>query len=549
MGDWFRLLAATSRTAPTRQQTLRAALDWSFDLLTDAERTVFSRLSVFSGGASLEGAEGVCAELPPDDVLDVLGRLADKSLVFVDAFAGAAWYRQLEPIRQYGRRRLSEAGELDDALDRHAAFYLALAERAAPALLGPEQVVWLARCEREQGNLRAAMQRLLECDEIEAALRLGVALAPFWEARGHYAEGRGRLEAALAAAETAGADQALQAQALAAAGRIAHQQTDFPAAEAFHEASLELARALDDPLGIASALTELGKEARLFDDYTRSAVLLDESLALCRTLGDRPALASALLQLGITRWSLQDPATARQLLEESLALYEEEGHLRLIAIAQAMLGLAAGSAGDLERSAGHWAEALTGHQRVGDWWFIIYDLRGLAAVLLAQGRPSQAALLWSAAHGLGQSRGEVFSPIGGATFEPVVEQLEAQLPPHVFAEIRERGLGLTRDEAVQAALHAAQLGETDQSPAAGPATNGPDALTRREQEVALLLAQGYTDRQIADGLSIAVSTVGVHVHHILAKLDLRSRHQVAGWASSQRLLDATTSPADHVERR
>lgn len=193
MVDWFRLLVATSRSAPTRQQTLRATLDWSYDLLTPAEQATFRRLVVFPGGATLEGVEAVCAgaELAPDDVLDVLGRLVDKSLVLVDAFGGAAWYRQLEPIRQYGHYRLLEAGELDDALDRHAAFYLALAEHAAPKLQGPEQVTWLARFDREQGNLRAAIQRFAGRGDIEAELRLEIALSPFWEAHGHFNEGRG----------------------------------------------------------------------------------------------------------------------------------------------------------------------------------------------------------------------------------------------------------------------------------------------------------------------------------------------------------------------
>jgi DNA-binding NarL/FixJ family response regulator len=166
-------------------------------------------------------------------------------------------------------------------------------------------------------------------------------------------------------------------------------------------------------------------------------------------------------------------------------------------------------------------------------------------------RPPLPPRLLGAAHGLSEALGEVFSPISGDTFGLLTERVQGQLSEQAFAAAWAEGLGLSREEAVHAALEAAEQGALDQqtAPAQRNVSDAPDALTRREQEVALLLAQGYTDRQIADQLSIAVSTVGVHVHHILAKLDLRSRHQVAGWASEQRLLDATTSPADHVDRR
>lgn len=546
MDDWFRLLAGTQRSAPTRQQTLKATLDWSYSLLTAEERRLFRRLAVFVGGWSLEAAEQVGAVHGnlPDDTLDLLTRLIDKSLVHVDESGGAARYRMLEPLRQYGLHHLVETGEETSVRERHARFYRLLVEQAVPELHGPRQIEWFARLDRELGNLRAALQWMASHDDVEL-LRSAVALALFWETRGHLREGRRWLEAALAA-EHDDVHLLLRSHALAGLGRLAHQQTEFVASEAFHAESLEIYRALGDVRGIASALSELGKEARMHLDDERSQQLLEESLALCLKLDDRPTSAYALLNLGITLWSRGDLTRAEELLQHSLRLYREDADLRFVAITQAMLGLTAWRAERLELAAGHFVEALDGHYRVGDWWFMVYDLRGLAAALFDHGLPEPAARLLGAAQNLGEALGEVHSPIGTNTWGALTERVQTRLSATAFAQCWEEGRLLSRDQAVRAAVDAAAEVASIQQPLTPPVVGKPpDALTRREREVALLLARGYSDRQIADELSIAVSTVGVHVHHILDKLALRSRWQVADWAASSGLMEAT-APASNA---
>ncbi|MEJ7816454.1 MAG: AAA family ATPase, partial [Rubrobacter sp.] len=192
LDDCFRLLAAGSRTAMPRHRTLHATMDWSHELLPEAERTLFRRLSVFSGGFSLDAAEWVCAgeELERDEGLELLSHLVDKSLVVAREEGGEARYRLLETVRQYGWERLSESDEAVEFRERHAGYYLALAEEAEPELKREGQVAWLERLERERDNLRAAMRWLLGRGELEEVARLGWALWLFWGIRAHFAEGR-----------------------------------------------------------------------------------------------------------------------------------------------------------------------------------------------------------------------------------------------------------------------------------------------------------------------------------------------------------------------
>jgi DNA-binding CsgD family transcriptional regulator len=289
--------------------------------------------------------------------------------------------------------------------------------------------------------------------------------------------------------------------------------------------------------GVARALSELGKEARMKDDdYARSIALLEESLALCLDLDDRATSAYTLLNLGISAWGIGDLPRAEDLLEQSLRLYREDGDLRHAAITQSMRGLVAWRAGRFECAATRFIDALEGHHRIGDWWFITYDLRGLAAVLVEWDNAESAARLLGAAQHLGETLGEVHSPIGGGTWGPLTERVQEGLSVDAFERCWAAGHALSRDEAVRAAVEAIEATSSNDQPFVPPSIIAhPDALTRREREVALLLAQGHSDRQISEELFIAVSTVGVHVHHILEKLDLRSRWQVADWVAASGL--------------
>ena len=527
LDDTFRLLTGGGRVAPTRQQTLRAALDWSDALLTGPERAAFRRLAVFAGAFALEAAEAVCAgaEFAPMDVLDVVMRLVDKSLVVREDGEGGG-YRLLEPVRQYALEHLIACGEVALTQARHATFYLALAERAAPALHGPEQAAWLARLAREQGNLRAALRRAEERGETEAMLRLATALAPFWEARGHLTEGRYWLAAALAA----GTDRTtLRVRALAGAGRLAHAQAAYTEAVDLDTESLALARSIGDERGIAAALTELGLAYRLLLDLPRSSQLLAEGLARYRASGDEAGIAFALLNLGSTARVAGDTARAHQLLAECLARYRALGDLRSIAIAWAMLGLTALQAGELDEAARCFGAALAGHAQIGDRWFAAFDLMGLAQLLGARGQPEGAARLLGAAQALGDDIG---SAIGEVTYGQLAGRIRARLGAARFAVIWAEGGALTLAQAAAAAQVAVETAAPD-APVPPPARPIADPLTPREWEVARLLERGDSNRQIADALFIGVGTVNVHVHRILGKLGLYSRQQVANWLAEQ----------------
>jgi len=258
LDDSFRLLTGGSRVVPTRQQTLRGALDWSDALLTEGERTVFRRLAVFAGAFTLDAAEavGAAADLPLADVLDLVTRLVDKSLV-VREDGEDGGYHLLEPVRQYAQQQLRAHGEGAATSARHATFYLALAEGATAALHGPEQVAWLGRLAREGGNLRAALRGMAERGEREATMRLATALVPFWEAHGHLTEGRRWLAAALA--DGAGQMTTLRVRALAGAGRLAYLQAAYTEAVELDTESLALARSIGDARGIAAALEAVAR--------------------------------------------------------------------------------------------------------------------------------------------------------------------------------------------------------------------------------------------------------------------------------------------------
>ncbi|SRR5579884_626936 len=249
--DRFRLLTGGSRTALPRQQTLRALIDWSYDLLSETERTLLRRLSVFMGGWTLEAAEAICAGegIEEWEVLDLLTSLVDKSLVVYEGPEPSTRYRLLETIRQYARDRLYEAGDGALYRDRHRDWFLSLAEQAEPQLQGPEQALWLERLETEHDNLRAALEWSLAADgSAEAGLRLVGALWRFWEMRGYLTEGRAHLADALSHAQTQERTQE-RARALTGAGNLAWHQSDYEAARTLHEQSLAIYQALGNTKG------------------------------------------------------------------------------------------------------------------------------------------------------------------------------------------------------------------------------------------------------------------------------------------------------------
>jgi predicted ATPase/DNA-binding CsgD family transcriptional regulator len=531
--DCFRLLRGVNRSRPTRQQTMQAALDWSYDLLDADERAVFRQLAVFSGGfdlESVEGAFGVAAVIGDDsspvDVAHILMQLIDKSLVSASSGPYAMRYRLLEPVRQYALQALTVQLETSGARFRHASYFLEVAERAEPYLHGSDQHEWLDRLEQDESNLRAALEWFIDEGDADAALRLSIALFPYWTARDRLTEGRRWIESALAASGTPGAIPAvLTATALRAAGHLAYLQYDFDAASALHRQGLSQSRAVVDELGIAAFLAELSLIAAFKGNHDEAAAHADESVRLARSLGDPATLAYALLARGNAAQELGDSDVARPVLIESLKIYQALGDDRHGAVINTLLGSVALKDADPTTATSHLRDALSAHHRIGNRWFVIYDLLLLASALAALGQPRRAARILGASESLGSELGEVLSPVGGSAARALALSLTSRLGNAQFEADRSEGSAFSRDVAVADALDAL---ETHEDVVREPRRHHrPHSLTRRELEVAHLIARGYTDREIAEALFITTGTVGVHVHNILRKLDLRSRWQVA----------------------
>jgi predicted ATPase/transcriptional regulator with XRE-family HTH domain/Tfp pilus assembly protein PilF len=385
LDDSFRLLTGGPRTVLPRQQTLRAALDWSHDLLSLPEQVLLRRLAVFAGGWPLDAAEQICADevILREDVMGLFSALTNKSLVLLEEGSGHPRYRLLETVRQYARERLDGAGETAQLGDQHLAWCVWLAEQAEPRLLGAEQEVWLGRLEQEHDNLRAALAWAGEQRAGELALRLAGALWRFWSIRGYLREGRQWLELALAIEGT----DAPQARALAlnGSGNLANSQGNYTRTAALHAEALALQREVGDRQGIAGSLNNLGNVAYQQGDYTRAATLFAESLALRRELGDTPGIARSLNNLGGVAYKQGDFARAIALQEEALALERALGDTYSVAALLNNLGEVVSLQGDYTRAASLFAESLALKRELDDKEGIVYSLHSLATVMYLQG--------------------------------------------------------------------------------------------------------------------------------------------------------------------
>jgi len=408
----FRLLTGGSRIAPRRQQTLRALIDWSYDLLSDAEKALLWRVSVFSGGWMQEAAENVCVGDGIDDweALDLLTSLCDKSLLLVEERDGETRYRLLETVRQYAQERLQDAGEQALWHGRHLAYFLSLAEEAEPLLAGTDQQAWLHRLELENDNLRAAMawSGSVGGDAV-AGLRLAGALWRFWYFRGYLSEGRSWL-AKLLAAVPHGHAVAARAKALTWAGALAMDQGDYPAARAQCEEGLTLLQQLGDRRGIADSLSNLGALAGHQGDYSAARALLEESLAIRRQLGDRWGIATSLSILGDVALDQCDYRAAQALHQECLGIHRDLGHRHGVAVELHYLGTIAQELGDHRSARALFEESLSIRWDQGDRQGIAESLERLASGVSAMGRPARAARLWGTSERL---REEIGCPAKG----------------------------------------------------------------------------------------------------------------------------------------
>ena len=551
--DSLGLLTGGARTAEPRQRTLRATLDWSHELLSPLERTLFRRLSVFAGGFTLEAAETVGADegIERGDVLDLLSRLVDKSLVLAGGGAGTPRampprYTMLEPVRQYGEGWLAAGAEDAAVRHRHASWFFGLSQEVEPWLRGARREVWLEKLESEYGNLRAALAWALEGGEADLGLWFGGALAEFWYMGGNLGEARRWLETALLDSAAAPPTPARTA-ALLRAGWIAWEQGDYEGSEALSAEALALARRAEEEVGVGAALSSLGWVALLRRDLGRASALAEEALSLGRNLGDAGGAARALLVLGLAAVVRRDHEAATALHEECLALAIRAGDSLAAALSLGMGALAALGRGDdlLAQSLCERGFALAPRPRVMN--VTAFLLQVSAAVASAQESPARAARLWGAAGSLRESIGASLSPAEAHVHEPYVAAARAGLDAAAWRRAWAEGEAMGAEEAAAYAFaRGEEIGRT--RPRSTPALEGTSSggrpggdLTPREREVALLVAGGLTNRQIACELTISERTVTTHVGRILRKLGATSRSRVAALVAGPGPLPQTSN--------
>src|SRR5687768_6805243 len=413
----FRLLTGGSRTALPRHQTLQALIDWSYDLLSEAERMLFRRLSIFAGGWTLEAAEVICSGegLKYDEVLDILIQLVNKSLVISDHQSNAeARYRLLETIRQYGRERLLEAGGGEEVRDRHLDYYLEFAEKSEPELRGPNQVVWLDRLEKEVDNVRAALEWSSEVN-VEAGLRMASALLWFWHIRSGKSEGIDWLERALTAeiqkrdgAPLSTTNAMVRGKALNAVGSLMIMHGNAERAYQLSEESLKLHQELGSlgRQGAAHALWNLAQGASYEEDLDRAQALANQSMVLFREVGDKFGVAQCLDHLGSYALIRGDYAESKKIWEDDLTLRREIGDQDGIAWTLSCLANLAFWQGDYEQADTLYVKSRNVFREIGNRWGVSMALSGMGSVMLAQGEFEQAAKLYEEALVYGREMGD-----------------------------------------------------------------------------------------------------------------------------------------------
>jgi predicted ATPase len=402
----LQLLTGGARDLPQRQQTLRAAIDWSYDLLSPAEQKLFRRLSVFAGGCTLESVEAVCdAKADLDlDLLDGMASMVDKSLLQqIEQPNGESRFRMLETIREYAREKL-EASEEDAPIKRaHAAYCLVLAEEAATEqgeIVGAE---WLENSVREHENFRAALDWLIETGDADWGLRLGSALFRFWERLEYLSEGRDRL-AKLLKLPAAAVPTKARARALFAASILAVQQGDYAQCGVLLGESHNISRELDDKQGVAVSTNALAVLARDMGDLPQANTLFEENLALWRDMGDQQAIARALSNLASVAKLQGDFARARSLYDECLVLFRQLGDRTGVAWSINYQGDVARDQGDSAAARSLYENALSMFRELGDRW-------GVAGTLADLGNLAREQHDCTAAHPLYRESLKVFQEL------------------------------------------------------------------------------------------------------------------------------------------
>jgi predicted ATPase/DNA-binding CsgD family transcriptional regulator len=533
---------------PARQHTLRSAIAWSNELLATDEQVVFRRLGVFVGGFTLEAAEAIAADALHQtiDVLESLASLVDKNLVISEPDGeGGHRFRLLESVRDFALEQVTRCDEGEAVAYAHARYFLDLAERAAPELVGRTQRAWFLRLEQEHENLRAGLRWLWDRGEDEPAFRLARALGYFWEVRGYLREGQDALEEALARIPSA--DPRLRASVLNRLGSLLLWQGETERSRIVLEEALSLGRALEDSNIIARALTHLGRRANyggLSNEDMQDAIdLLEEALALRQHMGDRRGAANIRTQLAGIALGRHAYERAEHLAQEALSTYFEVGDEAGSTVPLVLLGMSAGEQGDTDRAVALLRQGLETSIHLRDRRLLLMA-SNMAVWWLAgeQGDAEQLAVLLGAAEAMHHAIEPVTSGWRKARTPQAAAVLQARLGKDRWeAALREgRSLSFSRIGELMSLV----LNEVREGSSVGRELSGKRRdhilLSKREAEVLSLIAEGLTNKEIAHRLIVTENTVKTHVTSLFNKLGVDSRAQAVAVAARGGLLNAVT---------
>ncbi|ALG09637.1 ATP-binding protein [Kibdelosporangium phytohabitans] len=517
------LLTSGPRTAPERQQTLRATIEWSYQLCSEAEQRVWRRVSVFAGSFDLDAAEFVCAE--PGAVLDLVDGLLDKSVLLREQHDDVARYRMLETLREYGQEELRRSGDLPEAGRRHRDWFDRTTGTADAEWFSSGQVVWVARLRRDHANLRAALEwSLTEPGEAAVALRMAARVNEYWTLRGSCMEGRGWLDRALAATPAGHPDRPL---ALSVNALHALWLFDVEVTEA------RLAEAGQHPAGPASTHLALVRSltAMLQGQFAEAAELATSAAAACRAHGDLRREVHPLFIKAVSTAVLGDLAGARRGVRKMLALTGPVGdayYHTMSLYAQAVVEVLYGDPVVARRAA---LAGVGANLTIGSRFGAAHHVEALAWACTCLDEHLRSATLLGIASRLWDLVGmspEAAKSLSTPHFEHLRRTRKA-LGAARFDEARATGRALPEDQAMDYVLD----GPSEPvSPTARPRTDHP--LTARELEIAGLVAEGLSNREIAARLVISLRTAETHVQHILTKLDTSNRTQIARWFATRR---------------
>ncbi|TDP37802.1 helix-turn-helix transcriptional regulator [Nocardia ignorata] len=532
MGDRYRLLTQGSRTAPPRHQTLRACIDWTFELCSPAERLLWSRLSVFTGGFGLDAAEAVGSggEIERDEVLDLVAGLVDKSILTRVMEAREPRYQMLETIRQYGAGRLA-AEERAELEGRHRRWYVALAERADLDWSGPRQVEWLERLRWEHANLRAALNSGLAADPV-AGMRLAYSIENYWLARGFLAEARQWLDRL----GLAGPDPTVErGRVLRLNAWLAILQGDHEVVSPLLEQAAEIASTTGDPLLAAFVDQTWGLLALFQGDLALAVERLEEAVARFAELGHRTAEIHSMFEVGLALSLAGEGERAAAWHRRCCEITTGIGESWWRSFSLWAFGIEKLRQGDVTTAAKLERETLELKRQLDDQLGTAVCLEAMSWIVASEGDAERAARLLGAADAMLRKVGMALDGIPRlwAFHLRGEDTMRRRASERGFRSAYAAGANLPTDAAVALALD-----DGANVVAAQPRRENPapvqDALTRREHEISMLVARGLTNREIASSLVISVRTVEKHVDHIMSKLGLGNRTQIAAWVADAR---------------